>query len=152
MDWKTWLDVFTSVISVIALLVSIYAIIDNKAIASRAVFLARDQAFTKIRNNMVWEYIDPTPDAHRMDIANDSEQFGAMAKAAEPGKWTDAIIKEVIDSTSLHYASALVAAGLGKWKPKFSMEAIDKKLHEWQTSQNRERINTLLGRKNESLF
>lgn len=85
MDWKLALDVS---LNLTMFAVAIYAIRDGRKQASDARFLERNRVYAKTRDDMAWQYIDPTKDAQESHIARELEEFCILSQAAEPRKWT----------------------------------------------------------------
>ncbi|MGA7638007.1 MAG: hypothetical protein WA657_12350 [Candidatus Acidiferrales bacterium] len=148
MDWKVYLDVTALLVGIAALIVSIYAILDARKKAQEAILLDRNRAYARARNKMAWLYLDSTNVGYPSDVAAAVEQFGIIAKAAG-GKWSDKALKEAVENESLVFASLLVSRGVAAWKPEMSKFDIEQHLQNWQADKNRERIQTLLGRKPE---
>jgi hypothetical protein len=148
MDSKLVLDVC---LNLIMFAVAVYAIRDGRKQASDARFLERNRVYAKTRDDMAWQYIDPTKNAQESHIARELEEFCILAQAAEPGKWTIEVLKDALENESLRYASMLVEGDYGVWKPDLIPEKVKKKLEAWQTDLNREKIQNLLAKK-ERLF
>ena len=148
MDWKVYLDVTALIVGIAALIVSIYAILDARRKAHEAIMLDRNRAYADARNKMAWLYLDSTNVGYPADVAAATEQFGIIAKAAG-GKWNDDALKEAVENESLVFANLLVSRGVATWKPEMAKFDIEQHLRIWQSDKNRERIQTLLGRKSE---
>lgn len=148
MDWKVYLDVTALMVGIAALIVSIYAIFDARKKAHEAVLLDRNRAYADARNKMAWLYLDSAKVGYPADVAAAVEQFGIIAKAAG-GKWNDSALKDAVENESLVFASLLVTRGVATWKPEMSRFDIEQHLRDWQADKNRERIQSLLGRKPE---
>jgi hypothetical protein len=149
MDWKVALDVATSIVSVVALVVSIYAIIDARKKAHEAIVLQRNLAWSKALSETMWLFIDRTEKAHTPEVADATYQCFLLMDAADPGKWTQGDLKEAVDNESLQSAEEMVRAGYARWKEGFLLEKGEARLRRWKSDKNRERIRILLGRKPE---
>jgi hypothetical protein len=126
--------------------VAIFAIRDTRKQVHKMILLDRNRAYVKILNDMAWLVIDPTDAAHTPEIAKGMQEFGLAAQEAEP-EWTNEAIKEAVDNESLVLADKIVNGGYATWKIGLDTGKVKKKLADWQTNKNRERIGNLFGKK-----
>src|SRR5260370_9179219 len=93
--------------TVLTTAVAIYAICDVRNKAKKIVSLGRDLAYLKIKNDLVWEFIEPTEAAYTLEIAKGLHDFGLLAQAANPAA-TPATIKPAVQTEALEFAEAPV--------------------------------------------
>jgi hypothetical protein len=143
MNSELWVDIGSNVVM---LAVAIYAILDTRKQARRMVLLERNRVYVRVRNDMAWRYIDPTPIAQSSEVAKALEEFIITAQEAEP-EWAEADIKAAVEEIALHFADTLVKSGYAKWKTGLNTQEVKERLARFQAGKNRERVNNLLGKK-----
>jgi hypothetical protein len=73
-------------IALIGLGVSVWAFLDVWRRVKGLIQLERKRVFTRIRNDMVWLFIDSTERSHTPDIAKGLEEFAVLSMTLDPGK------------------------------------------------------------------
>jgi len=143
MEYKLAVDLCMNVIT---LTVAVYAILDTRKQTQRMVRLERDRSYMKVRNDMAWIRLDPTPEGETSGIANGLEEFCATAIAVEP-TWAIKEIGTAVRNNSLAFAETLVEKGYANWKPNVNLKDVEKTLNSWRTDSNRDRIQNLLSKR-----
>jgi hypothetical protein len=130
---------------VITTIIAVYAIRDVRKEVRGLIHFERKRVYTRVRNDMVWLFVDPAPDAHSPEIAKGIEEFAVVSQAYDPSYTAD-LSKEAINNESLVFADKLVNAGYATWKQGWNMNEVRKTLHNWQTSINANRLRNILGK------
>ncbi len=124
--------------------VAIYAICDVRNEAKKMLKLGRNLAYLKIKNDMVWEFIEPTESAHTPEIAKGLHEFGLLAQALNP-ELTPDTIKSAVENEALEFAEELVKSGRATWKSDLDLERVRKAIGSWRTEKNVERVKKITG-------
>lgn len=124
--------------------VAVYAIWDTRKAAKKMIQLRRDLAYLKIKNDMAWEFIDPTEMAHSPQIAKGLHGFGLLAQALNP-ECTPETIKSAVENEALEFAEELVNAGRAAWKAGLDPERVRQANNGWRTEKNLERVKRMMG-------
>ena len=146
MEWKAHLDIAALLVGIVALIVSIYAIYDARKKASEAIFLERNRVWAKALSEMMWLFIEPTAKAHSRAVADATYECFLFFEAAEPGKWTQAKVKEILENESLQSADEMVQVGYGRWKVEYSKDKVQYRLRSWKADKIQTRVRSLLGK------
>ena len=133
-------------VSLIGLGVSVFGVMDVREKVKGLIGLERKRAFTRIRNDMVWLFIDRTARAHTPDIAKGLEEFATLSVALYPDQTPD-LTNDAINKEALAFANKLVENGFATWKPGFDLAKVQQVLHDWQKAINENRITNILGQK-----
>ena len=136
---------------VVAIVLTVYAIWDVRKQVRDLIALERKRAFTRVRNDMVWLFIDPTPRAHTPEIAKGLEEFAVLSQILYP-EHTPELTNNAVNNDSLMFASRLVENGYATWKPGWDMAKVKKALHDWQSSINADRVANIFGDKEREKF
>jgi hypothetical protein len=129
---------------VITTAIAIYAILDARNQAKKTLKIWRDLAYLKVKNDLVWEFIDPTESAYTSEIAKGLHEFGYLAKAMNP-ELSDDAIKAGVEKEALEFAEELVNGGRGKWKKDLNLDSVRKAISGWRAEKNVERAKQILG-------
>lgn len=123
--------------------IAIYAIYDARNQVRKQVRLARDLAYLKIKNDMVWEFIEPTESAHTPEIAKGLHEFGLLAQALNSELTADAI-KSAVEKEALKFAEELVGSGRATWKSGIDLGKAQTAIESWRTQTNAERVKKII--------
>jgi hypothetical protein len=135
---------------VITTIIAVYAIYDVRGRVRNLITLERKRVYTRIRNDMVWLYVDPTLRAHSVEIAKGLEEFAIVSAALNPEQTPD-LTNHAMNNEVLLFAKKLVDEGYANWKQGWDMEKVKKAMHDWQTAINSERLTNILGQKPNTL-
>src|SRR5271170_272981 len=103
---------------VLTTIIAIYAILDARKLVKQNLKMQRDIAYLRVKNDLVWEFIDPTNVAYSVQIAKGLHEFGILAQALNP-EWTDEAIRTAVEQESLRFAEELVNSGKARWTKSF---------------------------------
>jgi len=129
---------------VITTIIAVYAILDVREQVKVLINLERKRVFTRIRNDMVWLFVDPTERAHSAETAKGLEEFALISAALDP-KQTAELTNNAVNNEALMFAEKLVNAGYATWKPGYDMEKVRRTIHDWRTAINANRMTNILG-------
>ncbi len=139
--------------ALIAVGVSIYAILDVRREVKKLIRIERNRAYARILNDMAWLFITPTERAHSKEIAKGLEEFSMFAKILNPERTPD-ISTNTVNNEALAMADRLVTNGYARWNDGWDIEKVKVELQSWQTAKNEVRLANILGKeqKAKSLF
>src|SRR5258708_5907410 len=129
---------------VITTSIAIYAINDVRKEVKKTVKVARDLAYLRISNDIVWEFIDPTESTCTPEIAKGLHEFGFLAQALNP-EWNPEDVKTAVEKEALEFADELVKSGRAKWKKDFDLDKVREAIGRWQAEKNIERVKKIMG-------
>ncbi len=129
--------------TVLTTAVAIYAICDVRNKAKKIVRLGRDLAYLKIKNDLVWEFIEPTEAAYTLEIAKGLHEFGLLAQAVNPEATPDTI-KSAVEKEALEFAEELVKSGKATWKSGFDAQKVRQAIDSWRAEKNVERVKKIM--------
>ncbi len=135
---------------VITTVIAVYAINDVRREAKKIVKIGRDLAYLKIKNEIVWEFIDPTESAYTSEIAKGLHEFGFLSQVLNP-EWTPDAVKAAVEKEALVFAEELVASGRATWKKDLDSEKVRKLISAWKAEKNVERVKKIMGKTNNTL-
>jgi hypothetical protein len=137
-------DVVIAIAStVLTTAVAIYAICDVRNEAKKMVRLGRDLAYLKIKNDLVWEFIEPTEAAYTPEVAKGLHEFGLLAQAVNSELTPDAI-KSAVEKEALEFAEELVKSGKAIWKSDFDAQKVRHAIDSWRAEKNIERVKKIM--------
>jgi hypothetical protein len=116
---------------VITTIIAAYAICDVRKRVKGLIDLERKRVFTRIRNDMVWLFVNPTELAHSTEIAKGLEEFYVLSAALDPKQTAD-LTSEMVNNEALVFAEKLVNDGYASWKPGWDMEKLRRTIHDWK--------------------
>lgn len=138
-----------SIIGIIGILITtviaIYAINDARRQVRKQIELERKRVYTRVRNQLVWQFIEPIQDVHKPEIAEGLEEFALISQTLNPAH-TPELTKNAVENETLLFAKKLVDGGYGRFKPGFNEQKIKETIRRWQNSINAERVSRILGR------
>ena len=123
--------------------VAIYALWDARGQVKKMIKLERDLAYLKIKNDMVWEFIDPTENTHSSQIAKGLHEFGLLAQALKP-QWSPETIKSAVENEALEFAEELVKTGRASWKAGLDLQKVRRAIDHWQADKSVERVKRIM--------
>jgi hypothetical protein len=129
---------------VITTAIAVYAIWDVRRETKKTLKIQRDLAYLTVKNDLVWEFIDPTESAYTPEIAKGLHEFGFLAQALNP-EWTADAIKTAVEKEALEFAEELVNGGRATWKKDFDLEKVRKAIGDWRGEKNVERAKKIVG-------
>lgn len=135
---------------VITTAIAVYAIWDVRRETKKTLKIQRDLAYLTVKNDLVWEFIDPTESAYTREIAKGLHEFGFLAQALNP-EWTADTIKTAVEKEALEFAEELVNGGRATWKKEFDLEKVRKAIGGWQAEKNVERAKKIVGESTNTL-
>lgn len=133
-------------VAIAAIIVSVWAVFDVREQVKNLIGLERKRVFTKIRNDMVWLFIDPTNRSHPAEIAKGLEEFSLLSMVLDP-KQTPDLTKNAVNNEVLMFADQLVKNGFATWKTGWDVAQVNQTIHDWQTAINHNRVTNILGKK-----
>jgi hypothetical protein len=123
--------------------IAIYAILDVRKLMRQNLKMQRDIAYLRVKNDLVWEFIEPTNLAYSVQIAKGLHEFGILAQALNP-EWTEEAIRRAAENEALQFAEELVSNGSARWKEDFDLEKVRHEIRSWQAEKSVEKVKTLL--------
>jgi hypothetical protein len=141
------------VVAVIGVGISLLAILDVRTQIKELIGLERKRVFTKIRNDMVWLFVNPTEHSHSSEIAKGLEEFALLSMALDK-KQTPDLTNHAVNNEALLFADKLVKNGYATWKLGWDGDKLKQAMHDWQSAINANRLENILGKKQvrKSLF
>jgi hypothetical protein len=115
--------------------------------AKKMLRLAHDVAYLKLKNDMVWQFIEPADNTYSLEIAKGLHEFGHLAQALNPALTPD-LIKAAVEKEALEFADELVRGGTAKWKKDYDLEKLRKAIDGWKVEKTAERAKKILGEAN----
>jgi hypothetical protein len=129
---------------VITTIIAVYAMRDVREQVKGLINLERKRVFTRIRNDMVWLFVDPTELAYSAERAKGLEEFALISATLDPKQTAD-LTNQAVNNEALMFAEKLVNGGYATWKPGWDMEKLRHTIHDWQTAINANRMTNILG-------
>lgn len=117
---------------------SICAIRDARDQVRGFIRTERNLAWTRIQNELVWLFVDPTDKSHTKEVATGLAVFAMLAQELDPQK-TPSDLKEAAENEALELAEKLVSGGYATWKPDLDIGAVQQRLTCWRTAKNKVR-------------
>jgi hypothetical protein len=133
-------------IAVAGVFVSVWAVFDVRGQVTRLIQLERKRVFTRIRNDMVWQFVDATNLSHSPEIAKGLEEFALLSLELDPAQTPD-LTKNAVNNESLKFADELVSNGFATWKPEWDKTKLTQAIQSWQNSINANRLDNMFGKK-----
>lgn len=115
---------------VITAVIAVYAMRDVREQVKGLITLERNRAFVKVRNDMVWLFVEPTECAHSVEIAKGLEEFNVTSVALDP-KQSAEHTNSVVNNAALVFAEKLVKTGYATWKPGWDMDKVTRAIDGW---------------------
>ena len=112
---------------VITTAIAVYSIRDANKQIKNLINLERNRIFVRIRNDMVWLFVNPTKLAHTAEIAKGLEEFNLMSAALQPEQ-TPNLTNDIVNNETLEYADKLVKVGYATWKPDLDRKKLKQAL------------------------
>lgn len=122
---------------VITMVIAVCSMRDARKQVKDLINLERNRVYVRIRNDMVWLFVDPTELAHSVEIAKGLEEFNLISTVLEPKQNPD-ITKDIVNNKALEFAQNLVESGYAIWKPEWDMERVKHTIAEWKQSPHRQ--------------
>jgi hypothetical protein len=110
----------------------IWAINDAREQVRGFIRTERNVAWSRILNELVWLFVDPTDRSHSKEVATGLGVFALLAQELNPEQ-TPESLKEAAENEALQLAEQLVTGGYAVWKPGLDPEKVLQKLKEWET-------------------
>ncbi len=133
---------------VITTAIAIFAILDARRLVKESIDIDRKLAYLKVKNDLVWEFIDPTESAYSPQIAKGLHVFGFLSQELNP-KVSHEAIKESVEKESLQFAEELVNSGRAQWQKDLDSEKVRHEIKSWQAAKNVAKVNQMIGDKND---
>src|ERR1700693_3480019 len=123
---------------IITTAIAIYAMLDARNEVRKVIKIGRDLAYLKVKNDLTWEFIDPTESAYSVQIAKGLHDFWVLVQALDPNQTTETI-RGVVEKEALEFAEELVKPGRATWKKGLSAEKARTQINIWRAEKNGER-------------
>jgi hypothetical protein len=130
--------------TIVTTVVAVYAIRDARNLVKKGTELQRNISYLRLRNDLMWMFVDPTEDTYPSEIAKGFHDFDVLAKALNP-KVKSEHLKEAAENEALQSAADLVAAGTFVWKQEIDVEEVNKRLAKWKADKSKVKVARLLG-------
>jgi hypothetical protein len=131
-------------IAVIGVAVSLWAIWDVRKQVKELITLDRKLLYTRLRNDLVWQFVEPIQSVHPKEIAKGLEEFAVISQALNPAH-TAEVTKHAVENETLVFAKKLVDSGYAQFKPEWDEKKIREMIRSWQNSINANRVAEILG-------
>jgi hypothetical protein len=138
------LDCVAVSVSIIGLIVSLCAVFDVRAQVKRLIQLERKRVFTRTRNDMVWQFVEPTELSHTPEIAKGLEEFSVLSMTLDEQQTPD-LTNHALNNEALMFAEKLVENGFAVWQPEWDRDKLAAALRQWQSTINSNRLRNILG-------
>lgn len=139
----TWVAL---VVGIIGVIVSVLAVLDVRHQVTRLIQLERKRVFTRIRNDMVWSFVDATEQSHTPEIAKGLEEFALLSMELDTEHTPD-LTNNAVNHESLKFADELVSKGYAVWKPGWDKNKVKQELESWQKAINANRLDNIFDHK-----
>ena len=133
------MDVAALIVGIVAMLVTVYAILDVRDQVRVMVALQRNLLWAKLVREMVWRFVEPTEETREFGISNEMHEFTMLVRALEPKKTLDEV-QAYANNEVLTHVKEMVARGLATWKPDMDENVILEMVRSWQNEKNTELI------------
>jgi hypothetical protein len=130
--------------TIVTTVVAVYAIRDARNLVKKSTELQRNISYLRLKNDLMWMFVDPTEDTYPSEIAKGFHDFDVFAKALNP-KVKSQHLKEAAENEALQSAADLVAIGTLKWKEEVNVEAVTQKIAKWKADKSKVKVARLLG-------
>jgi len=131
-----------SLIGILGILIatgfSVYAIQDVQTKVTKVIKVGRDLAYLRVKNDLVWEFVDPTDSAYSVQIAKGLHEFGFLAQELD-SEQTPETIQATVEKNSLEFADELVKNGKAAWKKGLNLEKAREQMNIWQAEKSVEK-------------
>lgn len=117
---------------------SIWAINDAREQVRRFIRTQRNLEWTKLQNEMVWLFVDPTDKSHTKEVATGLAVFALLANELDPDRSPEAL-REAAENEALELAEKLVHGGYATWNPQLDAQKVRERLNEWRIEKNKVR-------------
>jgi len=117
---------------------SIWAINDARQQVKRFIRTQRNLEWTRLQNEIVWLFVDPTDQSHTKEVATGLAVFALLAQELGPDKSPETL-KEAAENEALVLAEKLVQGGYAVWKPQLDVQKACERLKEWRTEKDKAR-------------
>ncbi len=138
------MELVSLTVSVVALLVSVWAIFDVRKKVRKLIKLEYHRSYAKVLQDMAWIFVEPTCTGYPANIVKGLEDFSILTHILTPGRQPDTP-KQTIEREALVMADGLVRNGSANWLPELDMERVKQALLDWQNQKNKVRLRNVLG-------
>jgi hypothetical protein len=125
------------VVGLAGVAISVLAVLDVRERVKRLIELERKRVYTRVRNDLVWQFVNATARSHTPEIAKGLEEFTAVSRNLYPEQ-TPEQITQAVHQDCLKFANKLVENGFAVWKPEWDMDKVKKELDTWQQAINKD--------------
>jgi hypothetical protein len=130
------LSIAALVVGLLGIAISVLAVMDARDQIRGLIKLERKRVYTRVRNDLVWQFVDATALSHTSEIAKGLEEFTAVSRALYP-KQTPEQIVHAVHQDCLKFADRLVKSGFAVWKSDWDMDKVQEELDAWQQAINK---------------
>lgn len=123
---------------------ALYAIKDVREQVKKLISLERKRIYTRVRNDLVWQFVEPIGSIHSPEIAKGLEEFAVISQALDPAH-TAELTKRAVENETLIFAKQLVEGGYAKFRPTWDEAKIREAIQNWQKSINANRMTEIMG-------
>jgi hypothetical protein len=100
---------------------------------------------------MVWEFVEPTDRAHKVEIAKGMHEFCMLAEVLDPKRTVD-VSQTAVNNEALWLAQELVNNGSATWKDDMDLEKAGEVLKTWQIEKSKVHLANIFGRQKKTLL
>jgi hypothetical protein len=130
------------VVGFVGIAISVLAVLDVRERVKRLIKLERRRVYTRVRNDLVWQFVNVTPLSHTPEIAKGLEEFTAVSRELYPDQ-TPEQITQAVHQDCLKFADKLVKSGFAVWKPDWDMDKVKHELDAWQQAINKNLLTSI---------
>ena len=132
-------------VALVGVAIGVWALFDVRAQVKRLISLERKLIYTRVRNDLVWQFVEPIGSIHSPEIAKGLEEFAVISQALNP-EHTAERTKHAVENETLIFAKKLVDGGYAKFRPEWDEAKIKQAIQNWQKSINANRMTEILGK------
>lgn len=111
--------------------VGVWAINDARKQVKEQTAIQRNLAWTRIVNDFMWDFVDPTDKAHSPEVTKGLSDFVLLSKALDPRKNPDTL-KRTAEYEAARMAQKAVADGSATWKSNLNVQGVQEVLREYE--------------------
>jgi hypothetical protein len=131
-------------VALVGVAIGLWALFDLRAEVKKLINLERKRIYTRVRNDLVWQFVEPLGSAQSPEIAKGLEEFAVISQALSPEHTAD-LTKHAVENETLVFAKKLVDGGYAKFRPSYDEAKIKEAIQNWQKSINANRMTEILG-------
>src|SRR5258708_15850268 len=106
-------------VALVGVAIGVWALLDVRAQVKRLISLERKLIYTRVRNDLVWQFVEPIGSIHSPEIAKGLEEFAVISQALNPEHTAD-LTKHAVENEALAFSKTLMHSASTHFKPSSS--------------------------------